>query len=81
MFYFKPASQSSCPHSRRARADDYGLRLLQVTDPKDGHSYATFGHGVVHGMIISLLVILPVFVTMTIFEKRSWSWAFVNWGY
>jgi hypothetical protein len=27
------------------------------------------------------LVLLPIFVTMAIFEKRSWSWAFVNWGY
>lgn len=58
-----------------------GVDQLQVTDPKDGHSYVTFGHGVVHGVIISLLVILPVFVTMTVFEKRSWSWTFVNWGY
>ena len=58
-----------------------GVDQLQVTDPKDGHSYVTFCHGVVHGVLISLTVILPVFVTMTIFEKRSWSWAFVNWGY
>ena len=58
-----------------------GVDQLQVTDPIDGHSYVTFGHGVVHGVIMSVLVVLPIFVTMTIFEKRSWSWAFVNWGY
>ena len=57
-----------------------GMDPLQVTAP-DGHSYATFGHGAVHGVIMSILVVLPIFVTMTIFEKRSWSWAFVNWGY
>ena len=47
----------------------------------DGHSYATFGHGVVHGVIISLMVLLPVLGTMSIFERRGWSWVFVNLGY
>ena len=58
-----------------------GRDPLQVTDPIDGHSYVTFGHGVVHGLIMSVLVILPIFVTMSIFEKRGWNWAFINWGY
>lgn len=52
----------------------------QQTAP-DGHSYATFGHGVVHGIIISILVLLPVLGTQSIFEKRGWNWVFVNLGY
>ncbi len=58
-----------------------GVDSFQVTDPRDGHSHVTFGHGAFHGVAISILVLLPIFVTMAIFEKRSWSWAFVNWGY
>ena len=42
---------------------------------------ATFGHGVVHGVVISLLVLLPVLGTMSIFEKRGWNWVFNNLGY
>ena len=45
----------------------------QLTAP-DGHSYATFGHGAVHGVIISLFVLLPVLGTLAIFERRSWNW-------
>lgn len=52
----------------------------QQTAP-DGHSYATFGHGMVHGVVITLMVLLPVLGTMSIFERRGWSWVFVNLGY
>ncbi len=52
----------------------------QTTAP-DGRSYVTFGHGVVHGIVFSITVLMPVFVTMKIFEQRSWAWAFVNIGY
>ncbi len=59
---------------------------INVTGPgqdaaPDGHSYATFGHGTVHGVMISLLVLLPVLGTMSIFEKRGWGWVFTNLGY
>lgn len=58
-----------------------GIDTFQVTDPVDGHSYVTFGHGVFHGIAFSIMVLLPVFITMKIFEKRNWAWAFINWGY
>ena len=47
----------------------------------EGQSYATFGHGVVHGILISITVLLPVLGTMSIFEKRGWGWVFTNLGY
>jgi len=52
----------------------------QTTAP-DGHSYVTFGHGVAHGVFISLLLLLPILGTMSIFEKRGWNWVFTNLGY
>lgn len=75
----------------------YGVALLlsfllsmwmssNVTGPgqdvaPDGHSYATFGHGVVHGIINTIFLLLPVLGTLSIFEKRGWGWVFVNLGY
>src|SRR5690349_14425596 len=50
-----------------------GMDTMQVKDPIDGHSYVTFQHGVVHGVIFSIMVLFPVFVTMKIFEMRKWS--------
>lgn len=58
-----------------------GVEQSQVIDPKDGHSFVTFQHGVVHGIIFGLTIMLPVFGTMAIFEQRKFSWAAVNWGY
>jgi hypothetical protein len=58
-----------------------GMEQSQVVDPIDGHSYVTFGHGVFHGVAFSLMVLLPVFITMKIFEARKWSWAWINIGY
>jgi len=58
-----------------------GIEQTQVVDPIDGHSYVTFKHGAFHGLLFSIMVILPIFGTMKIFEMRSWKWTFVNWGY
>jgi hypothetical protein len=55
-----------------------GVDTFQVEDPKDHHSYVTFQHGLFHGLAFSIMVILPIFVTMKIFESRKWAWAWVN---
>lgn len=59
---------------------------INVTGPgqdvaPDGHSYVTFQHGVVHGIMLTILVVLPILGTMSIFEKRGWGWVFTNLGY
>jgi hypothetical protein len=49
----------------------------------DGHSYVTFQHGIAHGLINTLFILMPVLGTLAIFERRSWNWVFVNllyWG-
>ncbi len=58
-----------------------GLDPMQTTDPVDGHSYVTFKHGAFHGIVFTLLVLTPIFITMKIFEQRKWAWALVNIGY
>ncbi len=52
----------------------------QDTAP-DGHSYHTFSHGLVHGMVLSIMVVIPIFGTMSIFEQKSMKWFGVNVGY
>jgi Protein of unknown function (DUF1761) len=52
----------------------------QDTAP-DGHSYHTFQHGLVHGIILTLMVASPILGTMGIFEKKSMKWFIVNIGY
>jgi hypothetical protein len=59
---------------------------VNVTGPgqdvaPDGHSYVTFQHGVVHGIMISILVVMPILGTMSVFERRGWAWVFTNLGY
>ena len=59
---------------------------INVTGPgqdtaPDGHSYATFGHGAAHAVFNTILLLLPILGTLSIFEKRGWSWVFVNLGY
>lgn len=46
-------------------------------DPK----FHTFQHGLGHGLMLTLLFVLPLFGTNALFEKRSWSWLLVNVGY
>lgn len=60
-----------------------GVDTFQVTDPKDGHSHVTFQHGLFHGLAFTILVLTPIFTTNAIFEKKSFTWAWVNivyWG-
>ncbi|MEP7195212.1 MAG: DUF1761 domain-containing protein [Saprospiraceae bacterium] len=59
---------------------------INVTAPgqdvaPDGHSYVTFQHGLAHGLIISITVLLPIMGTNAIFEKRSMKYVLVNWVY
>jgi hypothetical protein len=52
----------------------------QDTAP-DGHSYHTFGHGLVHGLVLTIMLVIPIFGTMAIFEQKSMKWLGVNVGY
>jgi hypothetical protein len=43
--------------------------------------YHTFQHGVAHACMLTVLVVLPLYGTTALFERRSWSWLLVNVGY
>ena len=54
--------------------------------PDEVHSintprFHTFGHGVVHGIMIALFVAMPVLVTNSLFEQKSFKYILINVGY
>jgi len=69
--------------------NDYGIDTpgseahTMVTEfmAKYGSNYRTFGHGVLHGLITSLFIFLPVIATNALFERKSWKYIFLNLGY
>lgn len=46
-----------------------------------GHSFATFGHGVFHGILLTIMIIIPLFATPAMFERRGWGWFIVHAGH
>lgn len=47
----------------------------------DGHSFHTFQHGLAHALLLTIAVMIPVFGTPALFEKRGWGWFLVHTGY
>lgn len=43
--------------------------------------YDTFYHGALHGLMLSLLVIIPISITGVLYNERSWSNMLINAGY
>ena len=43
--------------------------------------FHTFKHGIFHAIILTLMIMLPVFGTPALFEKRDWRWVMVHVGY
>jgi hypothetical protein len=53
-----------------------------VTGPgQEDVKFHTFQHGVAHAILLSIMVMLPVFGTPALYEKRSWSWTLCHVGY
>lgn len=46
-----------------------------------GQNFRTFKHGALHGTIIGIFIIFPVFATNSMFERKSWKYTFINTGY
>ena len=48
---------------------------------KYGENFRTFKHGALHGTVIGLLLVFPIFATNSMFERKSWKYTFINMGY
>jgi hypothetical protein len=46
-----------------------------------GSEFRTFGHGALHGFITSLFIVFPPLATNALFERKSWTYIFINYGY
>ena len=45
-----------------------------------GNNFRTFKHGAFHGLIGSILVILPVISVNALFERKSFKYILITWG-
>lgn len=48
---------------------------------KYGDNFRTFPHGALHGFITSLFLVLPALGITALFERRSWKYIALHWGY
>ena len=56
--------------------------MLNVTGfGQEDVQFQTFKHGLGHGLLLTLLFVLPLVGTNALFEKRGWNWLLVNVGY
>jgi hypothetical protein len=46
-----------------------------------GTSHRHFGHGVLHGLFAGLFLILPIFATTALYERKSWKYVMITAGY
>ncbi len=53
-----------------------------VTGPgQEAERYITFQHGMVHGIALTIMIVLPLLGTTALFERRGWNWLLVHLGY
>lgn len=43
--------------------------------------YRTFGHGVLHGLIFGLLMVVPIVGTSSLYERRGFQYVAISGGY
>lgn len=53
------------------------VKFIEVIKARYDH----FGHGAVHGLFASIVFLLPVFVSNSLFERKGFKYIMVNWGY
>jgi hypothetical protein len=71
MFYKQPIDD---PNSEMGALYAKVMELL-------GTGYRTFKHGALHGFIGSIMIVLPVIGTGSLFEGKGAKYIFINWGY
>jgi hypothetical protein len=46
-----------------------------------GHHFKTFGHGALHGVLVSFFLITPIIAINGLFEKRNFKYIAINSGF
>ncbi|MCB0763161.1 MAG: DUF1761 domain-containing protein [Flavobacteriales bacterium] len=58
----------------------FGAELKGYIDAY-GERYSSWTHGLAHGTVMSVMLFLPVMVINALFERRSFKYIMINWGY
>ena len=61
-------------------ASSVSVLLKNIMD-NYGNEFRTFKHGAFHGFLSALFIVLPVMATNAMFERKSWKYIWINWGY
>ncbi len=56
-------------------------QFLKMFTEKYGMIHRTFTHGMVHGILYSILIVLPIVGINALFEKRGWKYIMIHFGY
>jgi len=68
-------------------AEKYGISVAEGEAfissfmEKYGHVHRSFSHGVVHGIIATLMFAFPIIAINSLFERRGWKYILIHAGY
>lgn len=69
-------------HTEEMKDPNSAIRvLLKNIMDNYGSEFRTFKHGAFHGFLSALFIVLPVMATNAMFERKSWKYIWINWGY
>ncbi len=54
---------------------------LQNFNEVFGGLYRTFKHGMLHGFMVAVLIVLPIIAVNALFERKSGRYILINWGF
>lgn len=57
------------------------MDALKAASDQLAGKFRTFRHGMIHGTINGMLILLPVSVINGLFERRGWKYILINAGY
>lgn len=55
--------------------------LFEAVMAQFGNTHRTFGHGVIHGVIASVIIALPLIAINALFERRGGKYIGIHFGY
>jgi len=46
-----------------------------------GNNFRNFKHGAIHGVLFSVLFVMPLIAINALFERKRWAYIFIHFGY
>lgn len=64
-------------YTNPAGFEDAIKAAANISAPK----FRSWSHGMAHGIVLGITFLLPVIATNGLFERKSWRYILINWGY